>query len=109
MTPEQPLVLRELYSLPTPYLAPRTPTEQRLAEIWRIVLSMDRVGVRDNYNDLGGDSLMAATIFAEIRARFGISVPLSSFIETPTIESLASRIDALSASAPAFESTDKQA
>jgi acyl carrier protein len=97
VTPEQPLVLRDQYPLPTPYLAPRTATEQRLEEIWRIVLSMDRVGIRDNYNDLGGDSLMATTIFAEIRARFGVSVPLASFIETPTIEALASRIDVPSA------------
>ena len=106
MTPEQPLVLREHYSLPTPYLAPRTATEQRLAEIWRTVLSMDRVGIRDNYNDLGGDSLMATTIFAEIAERFGIAIPLSGFIETPTIEALASRIDDNSPSAPPVESND---
>jgi acyl carrier protein len=93
--------------MPAPYLAPRTVTEQRLAEIWRIVLSMDRVGIRDDYNDLGGDSLMATTIFAEIRVRFGIAMPLASFIETPTIEAMAGRIDALSPPTPRIESVEK--
>jgi acyl carrier protein len=99
MTPDGSLVLREHYALSTPYLAPRTATEQRLAEIWQTVLGMDRVGIRDHYSDLGGDSFMATVIFLEIEASFGVAAPLAKFHETLTVESLATRLDALGATA----------
>ena len=91
----QHLVLREQLPLSKTYVAPRTPTEQRLAEIWRTVLSMDFVGVEDDYFDLGGDSLLAAAIFGRIGHTFQIAIPMATLIEAPSIAQLASRIDAL--------------
>ena len=78
-----------------PYVEPRSPTEQMLAEIWRRTLGMDRVGVRDNYEDLGGDSLLAASIFAELEASLRIKIPWALLEEAATIEQLALRIDNL--------------
>jgi acyl carrier protein len=93
--PEQPLVLREQLPLPRPYVAPSTPTEQRLAEIWRTALSMDRVGVEDRYNDLGGDSFLATAIFNTIEQTFRVGIPMAVLAEAPTITALALRIDGL--------------
>ncbi len=77
------------------YVAPRTPTQQKLAEIWRNALGMDQVGIADKYEDRGGDSLLAASIFAELEKTFNIALPIASLLEAPTIERLAGRIDQL--------------
>ena len=91
--PQQPLVQRELLPLPCPYVAPRTPTERQLAEIWRAALSMDCVGADDAYNDLGGDSFLAAIIFKRIEEKLGVTLPLATLAEAPTVAKLAARID----------------
>jgi hypothetical protein len=79
---------------PGTYVAPRTPTERKLAEIWSAVLHMDSVGVEDNYIDLGGDSLMALVMFAMMAQVFVVSVPTATIIEAPTIAQLARAVDA---------------
>jgi len=78
-----------------PYVAPRTPTEQKLAEIWRDVLGVERVGITDNYEDLGVDSLLAASIFVEIEETFAISMLTTALVDAPTIEQVARKIDEL--------------
>ena len=78
-----------------PYVAPRTPTEQKLAGIWRDVLGVDRVGITENYKDLGVDSLLAASIFVEIEETFAISMPTTALLDAPTIEQVARKIDEL--------------
>lgn len=97
MGPDEPLVIRreQLPLLTRPYVEPRTPTERSLAEIWRSVLSLDRVGIEDRYLDLGGDSLMAAVIFSQIEANLGVRLPMVTLDSAPTIAELAPRIDAL--------------
>ncbi len=78
-----------------PYVAPRTPTERRLAEIWCDVLGLDRVGMTDHYEDLGVDSLLAASIFVEIEQIFAISISINTLIDAPTIEQVAQKVDQL--------------
>lgn len=85
---------REQFSQ-SPYVAPRTPTEQKLAEIWRQALSLDRVGITDAYEDLGGSSLLAAAIFVEIQKVFGVEGEMIMLVEAPTIEELARKVDEL--------------
>jgi acyl carrier protein len=92
---EAVLVSRALLPLRQRYLAPRTLTEKRLAEIWRIVLSMDCVGVEDGYHDLGGDSLHASIIFTMIQETFRVTLPLATLANAPTIAQLAPMIDRL--------------
>lgn len=89
------LVLRQQLPLPRPYVAPRTVTEAKLAEIWRDSLTMDMVGVEDTYNDLGGDSTTAAIIFALIEESFAVKVPMSTLMTSPSIAQLAPVVDAL--------------
>ncbi len=101
MVPTDPLlVLRSQLPLPHPYVAPRTPTEQCLAEIWCSALTMDRIGIEDSYVDLGGDSLLATIIFEMIRESFGTLVPMATLATAPTIAALARKIDDLLAAQP---------
>src|SRR5262249_11085341 len=56
--------------LALPYVPPRTPAEQLLAGIWGDVLGVDRVGIHDDFYQLGGDSLLAVHLFAQIEKVF---------------------------------------
>ncbi len=71
------------------YMAPRSPTEEILAGIWKEVLGMERVGVEDNFFDLGGHSLIAVQVLSRVRAAFGVDVPLRRVFEASTIAQLA--------------------
>lgn len=75
------------------YLPPKTPTEKKLAEIWADLLKLQKVGVRDNFFDLGGQSLRAVSLFARIEKDFGKKLPLATLFKSPTIEQLAKAID----------------
>lgn len=90
---EPMLVQREQLPLPRAYVAPRTPTESKLAAIWCEVLTMDRIGIEDAYTDLGGDSFLASLIFTLVKERFAISLPLSILVSSPTIAELATKLD----------------
>ncbi len=71
------------------YVAPRTATEEMLAGIWTAVLRIAEVGVQDNFFVLGGHSLLATQVVSRIRRTLNAEVPLRTFFELPTIESLA--------------------
>ncbi|HEY9420993.1 MAG TPA: amino acid adenylation domain-containing protein, partial [Thermoanaerobaculia bacterium] len=75
------------------YVAPRTATEARLAEIWSQVLRLARVGVQDDFFDLGGHSLLATQLVSRIRETFGVELPLRRLFEVATIESLAVELE----------------
>ena len=75
--------------------APRTPTEDLLSGIWQSALGVSRVGIHDNFFDLGGHSLMATTVAARIRDAFQVELPLRRLFERPTVSALASDIDEL--------------
>ncbi len=75
------------------YLAPRSDTEAQLAELCAQVLGIDRVGVRDNFFDLGGSSLQATRLVFRVRETFGVTVLLRSLFEEPTVESLAVAVE----------------
>lgn len=93
--PEAPVVIRreQLVLLTRPYVAPRTPTETKLTEIWGAALCVDRIGVDDGYLELGGDSLTAAMIFSQIEATMGVRLPMVILDTAPTVAQLALKID----------------
>ncbi|MEH1980819.1 MAG: amino acid adenylation domain-containing protein [Nostoc sp.] len=74
------------------FVAPRNPTEEILAGIWRDVLGLEQVGIDDNFFDLGGHSLLATQVIALTRKAFGIELPLLSLFESPAIAPLAQKI-----------------
>jgi amino acid adenylation domain-containing protein len=76
------------------YVAPRNPMEETLAQIWCEILQIDRVGIYDNFFDLGGQSLMATQMISRIRTTLGMEIPLHVIFETtPTVEQTAIAIE----------------
>jgi amino acid adenylation domain-containing protein/non-ribosomal peptide synthase protein (TIGR01720 family) len=82
------------------FVAPRTPVEHALAEIWAEVLGVAQVGVEDNFFMLGGHSLLATQVISRIRAAFQAELPLHSLFDAPTIAGLAEQIAATRRDAP---------
>jgi amino acid adenylation domain-containing protein len=72
------------------YQPPRTPTEETLVAIWGKMLKLDKVGIHDNFFDLGGHSLFATQIMSRIRSAFSIDdLPLRHMFESPTVAEMA--------------------
>src|ERR1044071_7087008 len=75
------------------YVAPRTPVEALMAEIWAEVLGVTRVGVEDDFFELGGHSLLATQVMARVARRFDVELPLRVLFETPTVAKLAQQVE----------------
>ena len=73
----------------TPYRAPTTDAEARLARVWAAVLDRDRISIDDDFFDLGGHSILAIKLFARIEDEFGAAPPLAALFGAPTIARLA--------------------
>ena len=73
--------------------APRTLTEEILAEIWCDVLHLPSVGVQDNFFELGGHSLLVTQALARVQQAFELDLPLRLAFEAPTIAGLAVHIE----------------
>jgi acyl carrier protein len=73
-------------------VAPRTPTEERMAKIWLEVLNLDHIGVHDDFFALGGHSLLATQLLSRIHDEFNVRPPLAAVFQTPTIAGLAETI-----------------
>jgi acyl carrier protein len=62
------------------FLAPRTPLESLIAEIWQDVLDVDRVGVYDHFFDLGGHSLLSLQVVTRLEKKIGIRISPTEII-----------------------------
>src|SRR5262249_29589772 len=71
------------------YIAPRGALEEVLATIFAEVLTLDRIGVRDNFFDFGGHSLSATQIVSRVREAFHVEVAVRTIFEEPTVGGLA--------------------
>ena len=83
----------ELASAEDRYVAPRTPVEEILAEIWADVLHRERVGVEDNFFELGGHSLLLMRLVAHIQATFDTEISIRAVFSMPTLEAIAGEIE----------------
>ena len=77
------------------YVAPRTPIEELLAQIWAQVLKVEAVGIYDNFFELGGHSLLATQLVSRIRNIFQVELPLRELFATATLGELALFIEQL--------------
>jgi amino acid adenylation domain-containing protein len=77
------------------YVAPETPIQHALASIWGEVLSIDPVGVDDNFFDLGGHSLLAVKMLSRVQDALGLEIRLSSLFEHSTIRELSEAVTAV--------------
>ncbi len=71
------------------FVGPRDATEQQLVQIWQKVLQLPRIGVRDNFFAIGGHSLLAVRMVAQIQETFDRQLAIATLFENPTIEQLA--------------------
>ncbi|GHF53719.1 amino acid adenylation domain-containing protein/non-ribosomal peptide synthase protein (TIGR01720 family) [Amycolatopsis bartoniae] len=74
------------------YVAPRTDNERLVTAVWADVLGVERVGVEDNFFDLGGDSLLGIRVISRLRAALGADVPARLLFTAPTPERLAAAL-----------------
>jgi acyl-CoA synthetase (AMP-forming)/AMP-acid ligase II/acetyltransferase-like isoleucine patch superfamily enzyme/acyl carrier protein len=74
------------------FLSANTSVEKELADIWKRVLKTGQIGIRDDFNILGGDSLSMTAMIIEVEERFKVSVPIDSFLKSPTVQTLAELI-----------------
>ena len=74
------------------YARPRDPLERQLVEIWEEILNISPVGIRDNFFDLGGHSLLSVRMMSRIEQITGQRLPLATLFEEATVERLAARI-----------------
>jgi amino acid adenylation domain-containing protein/non-ribosomal peptide synthase protein (TIGR01720 family) len=75
------------------YVAPRTTTEHTLAQLWSEVLTIEQIGIEDNFFALGGHSLIATQLISRVCKTFAIELPLKALFDTVTIEQLAEQVD----------------
>jgi amino acid adenylation domain-containing protein len=78
----------------TPFIAPRTSLERDIAKIWGDVLSLDQVGVHDNFLDLGGHSLAAMRVISQVIQTFRVDLSPKALFDSPTVAEMAVVIEA---------------
>jgi non-ribosomal peptide synthase protein (TIGR01720 family) len=82
------------------YAPPSTPVEKALALIWADVLGLDRVGIHDNFFDLGGDSILSMQVISRARQR-GLSYAAKDLFQHQTIAGLAPHVAGVPDGGPA--------
>jgi amino acid adenylation domain-containing protein len=75
------------------YVAPKTPLQETIANIWKWVLKLDKVGINDNFFDIGGHSLTIIKVNSRLRNQLGKDIPIVTMFNYPTIGSLAAHLD----------------
>jgi amino acid adenylation domain-containing protein/thioester reductase-like protein len=77
------------------FVAPRTPLEQDIADIYAQVLNIPKVSVRDSFFEIGGNSLLATQLIARVRLVCRQELPIRCLFEKPTVEGLAESVEAM--------------
>jgi acetyltransferase-like isoleucine patch superfamily enzyme/acyl carrier protein len=93
------------------FVAASSSVEQQLCDIWKGLLKVESVGVRDSFYTLGGDSLALAIMLTAVEERFHKSIPVDSILNSPTVENLAKMLEkaeAVSATSAPTENTKAQ-
>jgi amino acid adenylation domain-containing protein len=73
-------------------MSPRSEIERQIADIWQEVLGIQRVGVQENFFDLGGHSLLLVRVHTQLIKRLGLTVPIVKLFEYPTVAALAAHV-----------------
>ena len=89
------------------FVAPESGVEKTLAEIWRAVLGVERVGIHDNFFDLGGHSLLLAKVHSQLQAALGRELAMIELFRYSTISALAKYLSNAPAEDSLKESADR--
>jgi amino acid adenylation domain-containing protein len=84
-----PAPVRRCAESTRPFIAPRTELEERLVSIWENLTEFRPIGIADEFFEVGGNSLLAVRLFAEIQKSLGKHLPIETVVAAPTIERLA--------------------
>lgn len=91
------------------YEPPQTEVERAIANIWQQMLHVDKVGIHDNFFDIGGHSLLLVEIHAKLREIFPTNISVINLFEHPTINSLAKYLTQKQTEIPSFEESTQRA
>jgi len=83
--------------LSTNYVSPNNETQRILIELMQEFFGLDTVGVKDDFFELGGDSLRAMVLIQRIKKSFNVELSLRIFFQNPTTENMALYIDEIKA------------
>ena len=75
------------------FVAPRNETEEKLSEIWKQLMHIERIGVYDNFFELGAHSLLATRAISLIRKEFSLNIPIKAIFEYNCIDDLGKYIE----------------
>ncbi|MFB7126381.1 amino acid adenylation domain-containing protein [Kitasatospora sp. NPDC056273] len=75
------------------HCAPATPTEERIAEIWADILGLERVSVLDSFFEIGGHSILAIRMTAQLQDEFDVNLTIRTVFDMPTVRGLAEAIE----------------
>ncbi|HEM46981.1 MAG TPA: hypothetical protein ENO23_08040, partial [Alphaproteobacteria bacterium] len=84
--------LEDPFGLADDYVAPRSDTEKAVAKIWQEILGVDRVGLHDNFFDIGGHSLLAMRVIVRMEKKLGARLN-NAIMVLQTLEQVAAEID----------------
>jgi hypothetical protein len=76
------------------YVAPRSPVEEMLSDLWASVLHVPQVGVHSDFFELGGHSLLATQLLSRVRILFKVDISLRALFEAPTVAGFAEKLEA---------------
>jgi acyl carrier protein len=99
----------EAETLEDTYMAPRSDPERIITEIWKEVLKLEKVGVHNNFFDLGGNSLLMARVNARLVEKFGREIAIIEMFQYPTISALAAHLGEPSGGEPPPDTLDDRA
>ena len=80
---------RQRPDLPKAYVAPQTTLQEVLVTVWAGILGTEKIGIEDDFFELGGDSVLATHVVSRLRDMFRMDLPPIVLFEAPTIETLA--------------------
>jgi aryl carrier-like protein len=95
-------------TLAAAYEAPRSEVERAIATVWRSMLHLEKVGIHDNFFDLGGHSLLMVQVNNKLRDVFNRDLSIVELFQNPTISSLAQYLSQKSEETSAFEAVQNR-
>jgi acyl transferase domain-containing protein/acyl carrier protein len=94
--------------LPSTYVPPHSELENTVVGIWQQILGIERLGIHDNFFDLGGNSLIGLRMINAIRKTLQIELPIMALFEGPTVSALCQRIEQKQPVLPDFQESQKR-
>ena len=90
---EQPIIPQARPNLPYEYVAPESDMHIKIAAIWTKLLGIKKIGIHDDFFDLGGDSLLGTQLISQLRETFQVEIPIRSLFDNPTISGVSEKIE----------------